>query len=194
MSKTYKSIRSPIVRHLNKNIALHVLFNQPCVEEEADTLNAAFKKHFAHDYHTKTQALLAHGELVASLHDGFVERVTERRIPGSDQISTVVIASAYFYDAKRGEEVGRGEVEFTFTGTERLRKMGNFQNRRIFEAVIDMDSKRIGLTLCPSFRSKVVVEFPFESIDIAINLTDRYDDRPADTLLFLEDESMGVAP
>lgn len=193
MSKTYKSIRSPIVRYLNENIALHVLLNQPCVESEADSLNAAFKKHFAHEYHTKTQALLAHGELVASLHDGFVERVTERRIPGNEQVRTVVLVSAYFYDAKSGQEVGRGEAEFTFTGTERLRKLGNFQSNRIFEAVIDLENKRIGLTLCPSWDRKLVVEFPFERMDIALRLTQRYADRAPDTLSFLENETMGEA-
>ena len=77
----------------------------------------------------------------------------------------------------------------TFEGNERIRKWGSLQNNRIFEAVLDMDSKRMGLTLYPSWGRSKVVEFAFETMDVAMRITQRYDDRPADNVSFVEEQS-----
>ena len=189
MSKIRNPNRSPIVGYLNENLVLHARLNAHWDLDKAEGLDAKFRKHFEHEYHTKTQDLLVHGAFVASLHDGYIETLTERRIPGTDRIRTVIRASAYFYDVASRMEVGRGEVVFTFEGKDRIRKQGNFQNNRIFESVLDMDSKRMGLTLCPDWHRNVVVEFAFETMDIAMRIIERYDDRAPDNLSFVEEQT-----
>ena len=162
-------ITSPIVAYLQENIALHRRLNAGLrlAQDENDALTQGFKEHFAHPYHTHTQALLAHGKYTASLHDGYIKEVTERRIPGTNTVRTVIRASAYFYDTEQGIEVGRGEVVFTFTGSERFRKRISVQGWRIVEVVLDEVSGHIGLTLAPSFASGgTVVEHAFDLVAV----------------------------
>ena len=161
-------ITSPIVAYLHENIALHRRLNSKLrlAQDENDALTAEFKEHFAHAYHTHTQELLAHGKYTASLHDGHIEEVTERRIPGTNNVRTMIRVSAYFYDTEQGIEMGRGEVVFTFTGTERFRKDRSVQGWRIFEVVLDEISGHIGLTLAPSLTSLRVVEHAFDLVAV----------------------------
>lgn len=161
-------ITSPIVAYLEENIALHRRLNASwdLHQDESDAVTAGFKEHFAHPYHTHTQALLAHGKYTASLHDGYIEEVTERRIPGTNNVRTVIRASAYFYDTEQGVEVGRGEVVFTFTGSQRFRRGRNVQGWRIFEVVLDELSGHIGLTLAPNLASLHVVEHAFDLVAV----------------------------
>lgn len=180
-------IRTPISRYLHEHLVLNSRLN------DCEGLSEKFDAHYAHAFHINTQALLAHGALVASLHDGFVEKVTERRIPGTNRIRTVISMSAYFYDPATRTEVGRGEVILTCEGTNRLRKLGNIQNNRIVEAVLDMDSKRLGLTLGPDWYREIIIEFAFDTVEIATRMTEQYPEHGPSDLSFLETETSGEA-
>lgn len=157
---------SPIVAYLQESVALHRRLNASwdLPQDESDAITAGFKAHFEHPYHTHTQELLAHGKYTASLHDGVIEKVTERCVPGTNNVQTVIRATAYFYDTQQGIEVGIGQVIFTLKGSERFRKRTSFQGWRIHEAVLDEVSGHLGLTLAPNFSSLRVVEHAFDVV------------------------------
>lgn len=178
MLKIKQSKKTPIANYLRHGINLHHFWNQETSQskEQAEKLNGLYTSHFANPLHTNTQALLAHQGLAVSAHDGFIEMITERRIAGTNRIRAEMLVSVYVYDAQEKREVGCGEMTLVFEGTERIRALGNFQNSRVVDMVIDQESKRVGFTLVPHLGRTVVVEFGFDTMQVAsMKMTSNYE-------------------